>query len=71
MSNYNLLIFEPKVAENYKIEETLWRASLFTQNYSSIQTILLNDIIDYDNRKRLKDWIEIFEINCKITKMYW
>lgn len=63
MSNYNVLIFEPKVAENYKQEEMLWRASLFTQSYSSIQTILLNDIIEYDNRKRLKDWIEIFENN--------
>ena len=47
MSNYNVLIFEPKIAENYKLEEMLWKASLFTQNYSSIQTILLNDIIHF------------------------
>jgi len=62
--DYKHLIFEPSINEAANENHILWKAQLEVfNNYSSLQTIMINDWIELSNRRFIKDWIKLFDDN--------
>lgn len=63
--DYKVLIFKPYSINDQKYEDILWKAQIDSKNYiKSIYLELLKDNIEYNNRRRLKDWTSLLKQNC-------
>ena len=55
--SYTLLVFEPHIKSHPKPENVLWKGQVIPpSNYSSIMLILLQDILELNNRKTMQEW---------------
>ena len=60
---YHVLLFEPNIPENYN-PTILWKAQIQTKPYvKSINFALINDNIEYNNRRTLLNWYDFFKEN--------
>lgn len=61
--SYCVLVFEPNIIENGN-KTILWKAQIDAYpNYKSINFALIQDNIEFDNRRTIEKWFEFFEIN--------
>lgn len=61
--SYTTLVFEPNIPEDYN-PIVLWKAQTDAYaNYKSINLILLNDNIEFNNRRTLSKWYELLKEN--------
>ena len=55
--SYTLLVFEPDIKSHPKPEDVLWKGQVIPPpSYSSIMLILLQDILELNNRKTMQEW---------------
>lgn len=55
--SYTLLVFEPDIKSHPKPEDVLWKGQVIPPAiYSSIMIVLLQDILELNNRKTMKEW---------------
>jgi len=69
---YTLLVFEPDIKHHPSIENVLWKGQVIPpSNYSSIMLILLQDILELNNRRTMQEWENILKDNSfKYTLNY-
>jgi hypothetical protein len=61
---YTLLVFEPDIKHHPKAENVLWKGQVIPpSNYSSIMLILLQDILELNNRRTIQEWERILRDN--------
>ena len=62
--SYTLLVFEPHIKSHPKPEDVLWKGQVIPpSNYSSIMLILLQDILELNNRRTMQEWEKILTEN--------
>ena len=62
--SYNVLVFEPHIRFQTKSENVLWKGQVIPpSNYKSIMIVLLQDILETNNRRTIKEWENILEEN--------
>ena len=62
--SYTLLVFEPDIKSHPKPEDVLWKGQVIPpSNYSSIMLVLLQDILELNNRRTLSEWENILRDN--------
>jgi hypothetical protein len=62
--SYTLLVFEPDIRSHPSAENVLWKGQVIPPlNYSSIMLVLLQDILEYNNRRTLSEWQSILKDN--------
>ena len=62
--SYTLLVFEPDIKHHPSAENVLWKGQVIPpSNYSSIMLILLQDILELNNRRTLSEWENILRDN--------
>jgi len=55
--SYTLFVFEPDIKHHPSPENVLWKGQVIPPpNYSSIMLILLQDILELNNRKTMQEW---------------
>jgi len=61
---YTLLVFEPDIKHHPSAENVLWKGQVIPpSNYSSIMLILLQDILELNNRRTMQEWEKILKEN--------
>jgi hypothetical protein len=61
---YTLLVFEPDIKHHPSAENVLWKGQVIPpSNYSSIMLILLQDILELNNRRTMQEWEKILREN--------
>ena len=61
---YTLLVFEPDIKQHPNAENVLWKGQVIPpSNYSSIMLILLQDILELNNRRTMQEWERILREN--------
>lgn len=61
---YTLLVFEPDIKHHPSAENVLWKGQVIPpSNYSSIMLILLQDILELNNRRTMNEWEKILKEN--------
>jgi len=61
---YILLVFEPDIKHHPSAENVLWKGQVIPpSNYSSIMLILLQDILELNNRRTVQEWEKILKEN--------
>ncbi len=60
---YNVLKFEPKISDEYNIDNVLWKSTLhLPSNYKSDASECLSyAILNHDNRMLLKQWLDLID----------
>jgi len=62
--SYTLLVFEPDIKHHPSAENVLWKGQVIPpSNYSSIMLILLQDILELNNRRTMQEWEKILREN--------
>jgi hypothetical protein len=62
--SYTLLVFEPDIKHHPSAENVLWKGQVIPpSNYSSIMLILLQDILELNNRRTIQEWERILRDN--------
>jgi hypothetical protein len=62
--SYTLLVFEPDIKFHPTVENVLWKGQVIPpSDYSSIMLILLQDILELNNRRTLSEWERILRDN--------
>ena len=62
--SYKLLVFEPDIKYHPSVENVLWKGQVIPpSNYSSIMLVLLQDILELNNRRTLTEWENILRDN--------
>jgi hypothetical protein len=62
--SYRLLVFQPDIKNHPKPENVLWKGQVIPpSNYKSIMLVLLQDLIELNNRRTLSQWQEILNEN--------
>lgn len=62
--SYTLLVFEPDIKSHPSAENVLWKGQVIPpSNYSSIMLVLLQDILELNNRRTLSEWENILRDN--------
>ncbi len=62
--SYSLLVFEPDIKSHPALENVLWKGQVIPpSNYSSIMLVLLQDILEINNRRTLFEWENILKNN--------
>lgn len=62
--SYNVLTFEPDIRFHPKPENILWKGQVIPpSNYNSIMLVLLQDLIELNNRRTIKEWEFILHNN--------
>lgn len=62
--SYTLLVFEPHIKSHPKPDDVLWKGQVIPpSNYSSIMLILLQDILELNNRRTMQEWEKILTDN--------
>jgi hypothetical protein len=62
--SYTLLVFEPDIKSHPKLEDVLWKGQVIPpSNYSSIMLVLLQDILELNNRRTMSEWENILRDN--------
>ena len=61
---YTLLVFEPNIKHHPSAENVLWKGQVIPpSNYSSIMLVLLQDILELNNRRTMQEWEKILREN--------
>jgi hypothetical protein len=61
---YTLLVFEPDIKHHPSAENVLWKGQVIPpSNYSSIMLVLLQDILELNNRRTMQEWEKILREN--------
>jgi hypothetical protein len=61
---YTLLVFEADIKHHPSAENVLWKGQVIPpSNYSSIMLILLQDILELNNRRTMQEWDKILKEN--------
>jgi hypothetical protein len=70
--SYTLLVFEPDIKSHPNADNVLWKGQAIPpSNYSSIMLVLLQDILELNNRRTLSEWENILRDNSfKYTLNY-
>jgi hypothetical protein len=70
--SYKLLVFEPHIKSHPSSETVLWKGQVIPpSNYSSIMLVLLQDILELNNRRTISEWENILKDNSfKYTLNY-
>lgn len=62
--SYKVLVFRPDIKSHPKPENILWKGQVIPpQNYSSIMLVLIQDILETNNRRTIKEWESILVDN--------
>ena len=62
--SYRCLVIEPKIINHPSPENVLWKGQVIPpSNYSSIMLVLLQDILEINNRRTMKEWERILDDN--------
>jgi hypothetical protein len=62
--SYKVLVFRPEIKNHPKPENVLWKGQVIPPtNYSSIMLVLIQDILEINNRRTMKDWERILDEN--------
>ena len=62
--SYTLLVFEPDIKHHPSAENVLWKGQVIPpSDYSSIMLILLQDILELNNRRTMQEWVKILKEN--------
>jgi hypothetical protein len=62
--SYTLLVFEPDIKHHPSAENVLWKGQVIPpSSYSSIMLILLQDILELNNRRTMQEWEKILREN--------
>jgi hypothetical protein len=61
---YTLLVFEPDIKQHPSAENVLWKGQVIPPaSYSSIMLVLLQDILELNNRRTISEWENILRNN--------
>ena len=64
--SYKLLVFEPHIKSHPSSENVLWKGQVIPpSNYSSIMLVLLQDILELNNRRTISEWENILKDNLE------
>ena len=62
--SYTLLVFEPDIKHHPSAENVLWKGQVIPpSSYSSIMLVLLQDILELNNRRTMQEWEKILREN--------
>lgn len=62
--SYRLLVFEPKIINHPTPDNVLWKGQVIPpSNYKSIMLVLLQDLIELNNRRTFAEWRQILKEN--------
>jgi len=62
--SYTLLVFEPDIKSHPSADNVLWKGQVIPpSNYSSIMLVLLQDILELNNRRTILEWENILRDN--------
>ena len=62
--SYTLLVFEPDIKQHPSAENVLWKGQVIPPaSYSSIMLVLLQDILELNNRRTISEWENILRNN--------
>lgn len=62
--SYKVLVFKPEIKNHPSPENVLWKGQVIPpSNYSSIMLVLLQDLLELNNRRSIKEWERILKDN--------
>ena len=62
--SYKVLVFKPEIKYHPSPENVLWKGQVIPpSNYSSIMLVLLQDLLELNNRRTMKEWEYLLEKN--------
>ena len=62
--SYKVLVFKPEIKNHPSPENVLWKGQVIPpSNYSSIMLVLLQDLLELNNRRSIKEWEKILDDN--------
>lgn len=62
--SYKVLVFSPDIKSHPKPENVLWKGQVIPpENYSSIMLVLIQDLLELNNRRTIKEWENILANN--------